>query len=292
MLDILQDHLSITTPPEMQALYERACDMFDEYDLEDYQYGYQDLLISSDGAVDGVSVADNDAIWRLTMQYLKQITTEHQITLLEDATMEHYIQVLEFIKQIEKSELVQDCLDALTCEEFDNADMFCRCMSIVSDIPEEESMTWMDVVPDCVIEKMREYFFRRTELEVATESLDPETRAVYREFDKYARVIEGQEMRSYQYLFTEEGVVGMPFEHHFRMNEEYLLNLPLQAMIYECIGYALVSEGGLENPTQVILDTLGDKIGNLERLSTIQYEISKTLIEYRNEVASGVGIVS
>lgn len=292
MLAILQDHLSQTVPPEMMALYERANDLFDKYDLEDYQLGYEDLLVSADGAGDGVSVADNDAIWRLTMQYLRQITDEHQITLAEDATMLHYIQVLEFVRQIEHTEFIQECLDTLSCDEFDNLDAFARCLLLVSDIPEEDSMLFLEQIPDCVIQTMRDYFSRRVELEVQTETLDPATRDVYRELDKYARVIKGQEMRSYKYLFEEEGAIGLPFEHHYRANEQYLLSLPVQAMVYECIGFALLSEGGLSQPQQVIMDCVGKANADLEQLAKIQYEISKTLIEYRNEVASGIGLVT
>lgn len=292
MLAILQDHLSLTVPGELMALYERANDLFDKYDLEDYQLGYEDLLVSADGAVDGVSMADNDAIWRLTMQYLRQITDEHQIYLLDDATMLHYIQVLEFVRQIEYTEQIQQCLDTITCGEFDNLDAFMRCMLLVSDIPEEESMLWLSEIPDCVIGKMKEYFERRVELEGEIEQLDETVRDVYREMDKYARVIKGQEMRCFKYLFEIEGVPGLPFEYHYKENEEYLLSLTLQAMIYECIGFAILSEGGLSNPQKVIMDCLGKTITDLERITAIQMEISKTLIEYRNEVSSGIGLVA
>lgn len=291
MLAILQDHLSQTVPPELYALYERAHDLFDKYDLEDYQLGFEDLLVSADGAVDLASVADNDAIWRLTMQYLKQIMLEHQITLVDDAQLLQYIQVLEFIKQIEYTDQIQECLDALSCDDFDNIDKFLRLLLIVSDIEEESSMTWVGEIPDCVINTMHAYFFRRVELEVATERLDPSTRSIYREMDKYARVIQGQEMRSYKYLFEEDGALNLPFEIHWRENEAYLLQLPTEAMIYECIGYALLSEGGIDNPQKVIMDSVGKVITDLERLTAIQYQISKTLIEYRNEVASGIGVV-
>lgn len=291
MLPILQDHLSLTQPPEMMALYERATILFDKYDLEDYQLGYEDLLVSADGAVDGQSTASSEAIHRLTMTYLKQITTEHQITLSSEATMLHYIQVLEFIREIELTELVQECLDALSCDDLDNLDKFGRCMYIVSTIMEEDSMLFLDNIPDCVISTMRAYFARRVELEVQTEQLDPSTRDVYREMDKYARVIKGQDMRSYKFLFEEEGAVGLPFEHHYRMNETYLLGLPLEAMVYEAVGFALISEGGLTNPQQVIMDCLGKTVSDLERITRIQYAISKTLIDYRNEVASGIGLV-
>ena len=291
MLPILQDHLSLAVPPELMALYERVHDLFDKYDLEDYELGFEDLMVSADGAGDGISMASNEAIHKLTMTYLKQITTEHQITLSEDATMLHYIQVLEFVRQIEFTELVQECLDTLECDDLDNLDKFGRCMLLVSSIAEEDSMMFMASIPDCVIATMRSYFARRVELEVGTDQLDPAMRDVYREMDKYARVIKGQEMLSYKYLFEDEGAIGLPFEHHYKQNEKYLLSLPTQAMIYECIGFALISENGLVNPQQVIMDCVGKSLTDLEQITKLQYEISKTLIEYRNEVASGIGLV-
>jgi hypothetical protein len=291
MLPILQDHLTQTQPPAMLDLYERAVELFEKFDLDNYNDGYVDLMLSSDGAVDGVSTFSFDSLHNLTMTYLKQIATEHQITLSSEATMMHYVLVLEFIKNIEYTELVQECYDALSCEDFDNLDKFARCLDIVSDICEEDSMMFLDQVPDCVIQTMRDYFARRVELEVTTDRLDPSIRAVYKEMDKYARVIKGQEMVSYKYLFDVEGAIGLPFEHHFRQNEAYLLNLPLQAMIYECVGFALISEDGLKDPQRIIMECVGKSISDLDRLTKIQYEISKTLIEYRNEVASGIGLV-
>lgn len=292
MLTILQDHLSLTHPPEMVNLYERAHDLFEKFDLEDYQLGFEDLLVSTDGTGDGFSTVSGEAIFNLTMTYLKQITTEHQITLSGEATMLHYILVLEFIRQIERTELVQECVDALTSEEYDNIDKFAQCMLVVSDVLEEDSMMFLENIPDCVIKTMAGYFKHRVELEVETDSLDPEARDVYREMDKYARVIKGQNMLSYKYLFEAEGAIGLPFEHHYKQNEAYLIQLPTQAMVYECIGFALVSEGGRDNPQKVIMDSVGKAITDLDQLTRIQYEISRTLIEYRNEVASGVGLVA
>lgn len=291
MLPILEDHLSLAVPAEMLSLYYRANELFDKYDLEDYQLGYEDLLVSADGAADSANTASNDAIYALTMTYLKQITTEHQITLNAEATMLQYIQVLEFIKQIEFTELIQECLDTLECEDMDNLDKFGRCMLLVSSIEEEDSMLFLEEIPDCVISTMREYFARRVELETETDQLDPAIREVYREMDKYARVIKGQAMRSYRYLFEDEGAIGLPFEHHYKQNEAYLHALPMDAMVYECIGFALISENGLANPQQTIMDCVGTSLTDLERITRFQYEISKTLIEYRNEVASGVGLV-
>ncbi len=291
MLAILQDHLSLTETPEMINLYERAIDLFEKYDLEDYEMGYDDILMSADGAVDGISISGNDALHGLTVRYADLILTEHQIVLSNEATLLHRILVLEFIRQIEYTELVSECFETLSSEDWDNLDKFGKCMEIVSGVVEEDSMLFLEQVPDCVIKTMQEYFGRRVELEVATETLDQSVKDVFREMDKYVRIIKGQEMRSAKYLFDEEGCVGLPFEHHFNQNKDYLLKLPLQAMIYECIGFALLSEDGLANPEKIILASVGAYIGDLDRLTVIQYEISKILIDYRNEVSSGVGLV-
>lgn len=291
MLAILQDNLALTETPEMITLYERAIALFDQYNLEDYQIGYEDILLSADGAVDGVSISSNAALHSLTVRYADQLLTEHQILLSDEASLLHRILVLEFIKQVERTELVAECFEILSNEDIDNLDKFGKCMDVVSSIPEEDSMLFLEQIPDCVIGTMRNYFARRVELEVETETLDQSVRNVYRELDKYIRIIKGQEMRCAKYLFEDEGCIGLPFDHHFKQNQEYLLKLPLQAMLYECIGFALVSEDGLANPEKVILESVGAYIGDLDRLTVIQYEISKILIDYRNEVSSGVGIV-
>jgi hypothetical protein len=154
MLTILQDHLSLTVPPAQYELYERANDLFDKFDLEDYQLGYESVLVSADGAIDGESTASNTAIYNLTMQYLRQITDEHQITLNSEASMLNYIQVLEFIRQIEFTELIEECAEALGCGDFDNLDKFIRCMLVVSDVAEEDAMLFLEEIPDCIISAM------------------------------------------------------------------------------------------------------------------------------------------
>lgn len=291
MQAILEDHLSLTVPPAMFDLYSRIIDLFEAYDVEDYQLSYDDILCSADGAVDGVSVADNDAIYRQTMDFAKQILREHQITLSDDATMLQYYTVLDFIKQIERTELVEECYAILLDDNTDNLDKFGKCLFEVSGVIEEDSMLFLSDIPDCVIEKMKYYFSRRVELEVSTETLDASVKDVYREMDKFIRIVQGQEMRSAKYLFDEDGCIGMPFEQHFKQNQDYLLELLLEAMLYECIGFALISENGLENPEKTIIAVLGEYISDLDRLTVIQYELSKILINYRNEISSGVGII-
>lgn len=291
MLPIVEDQLRTTETHEMFLMYSRMFDMFDAFDVEDYQLAYEDLMISADGAFDGVSVFDNHALYNLTMLFAKQILLEHQIGLSDSATMNHYIQVLEFIKDIEKTELLELCHDALVDETTDNIDKFANCLEIVSSIPVSSSMEFLGSIPDCVISTVADYFQRRIDLEVAKDAIDSSVKDVYKELDKFARLIEGQSMRCYQYLMVEDGCVGLPFTHHFKLNEEYLLALPLQAMLYELVGFALISENGLSNPEQTIISSLGEYIEDLDRLTVIQYELSKVLIEYRNEIGSGIGFI-
>lgn len=292
MLEILDIHLAETETPEMHSLYRRIMEMFDQYDVEDYNVAYEDLMISADGAFDGVSVFDNQALHRLTIQFAEQILREHHIQVLDTVTtLLPYILILEFIKAIERTEYVNECHDILAAPELDALDKFAECMALVTNVPFETSMEFLGVVEDCVIATLLNYFTQRVSLLDVTDTLDETTKAVYREVDKYARLCQGQEMRSYKYLFEDDGCIGLPFSHHFIANQDYLLGLPLEAMLYECIGFALVSENGLTNPEQEIIAVLGQYINDIDRLTVIQYTLSKILIQYRNEISSGVGII-
>ena len=100
MHPILEDHLEQTEPPAMIDLYRRAHALFDEYGLEEAHMEFEDLMVSAEGSADGRSTTDGMAIYYLTQTLLKQILDQHQIRLSEEAKLEHYVIVLEFIKGI------------------------------------------------------------------------------------------------------------------------------------------------------------------------------------------------
>lgn len=288
MHPILEDHLEQTEPPAMIDLYRRAHALFDEYGLEEAHMEFEDLMVSAEGSADGRSTTDGMAIYYLTQTLLKQILDQHQIRLSEEAKLEHYVVVLEFIKKLDSTELLQDMLDALRCEDFDNVDKFARCLLLVCDVPEEESMTYLEFVADCTVKVTTDFVAKRLMFEEAVEPLDPNIKRVYVEFDKFTRAVGGAEMKSHKYLFEEDGAVCLPFATYFKMNTAYLMGLQPEDMILECIGFSIISSDGFDNPAKIIMDTLQEYVGELDVLTKIQMKLQQTLLQYRNEMTSGV----
>lgn len=291
MHPILEDHINQTEPPVMVELYQRAHALFDKFGLEEAHQEFEDLMVSAEGSADGRSTTDSMAIHGLTLSILKQILDMHQIVLQEEATLQDYVVVLEFIKKLDETELLQDVLEGLRCEDFDSIDKFARCMLVVSDVPEEESLLYLDRVPDCVIKVMTDFITKRLMFEAAIEPLDESVQVVFREFDKFTRAVGGAEMRSHKYLFEENGITGLPFSSYFKGNASYLMGLAPEDMVLECIGFSILSDDAFNNPSKVIMETIGEYVGDLNVLTKLQMLLLQTLLQYRNEMTSGVSKV-
>lgn len=288
MHPIIEDHLSLTEPPEMFSLYSRAFYLFDAFGLEGLHSQYEDLMVSADGAGDGISQASNQSIYSLTIEILDQMLTQHQIAVNESATFANRIEVLEFIKQLDVTEFIAECREALRHDEFDNTDKFIRCMSIVQGMEEEDIALFIEPIEDCVIRVLKDFIERRCEFEIAVEPLDEDVKRVYKSLDRFSRAVKGSEMLCHKYVFDEEGVVGLPFAHYFKMNQEYLMGLRPEDMVLELIGWCIVSCDGFNDPTKTAMSEVSKYITDLNTTTRIHMLFEQTLIQYRNEIVSGV----
>lgn len=292
MHPVYEDHIALTEPPEMQDLLHRAHDLFDQYGLEAAHQAFDDLLSSADGVAGTDNTASNNAGHALTLEFINQLLQLHHIRLNEDATLANRVEVLEFIKVLDTTEILEPLMWALKCDEFDNCDKFARCMLEACDIAEEDSLLYLEEVPDAVINTMLTFIEKRIEFEVVIEPMDEGAKTVFREFDKFSRACGGAEMRSHKYLFEEDGVPCMDFDFYFKANREYLLGLSVDDMVLECIGFAIMSDDGFNNPTAVIMQSLQEYVGDLNKLTGIHMKLQLTLNQYRNEISSGVTMVS
>lgn len=282
MLTALEDYLKLQVPAELFADFERAHNLFDEYDWEHAQTAFEDLLLTTH-ADPGVS-----EVHSLTISICQSILNEHQITLTSEATLDNYCKVLEYIKQIEKTEFITESVNMLSTEEISTSELLADHMSLVMG---EDSLVYLEFikyVSPTVISSLKGYFKKREEFEVAIESVPEDVREVYVEMDSFSRIVSGNTMRSYQYLMSEEGIVGMPMEFYWTLNKEYLLTLQSDDFIYELIGFGIMSEGGLDDVINVVMNLITSKFENIDHIEKLRNILTTTLVEYRNEIATGV----
>lgn len=286
MLPILEDHLMLTETPAMQALYKEVTELFSQYDWEHTQNAYEDLLVSSPGLESGD--ADNLTLYNLTIGFTTQILREHGLELAEHCHLRDHVKFLKFIKAVETTEMVQECLVCIANEDMDNEEKFAQIVEYVTGDQIEDTIEMIPTVPYSVMRTLKEYFERRAQFMQQAETFDPAYVRVCNEMDLFARTIAGTEMQSYKHLFNDNGVIGMPFDFYWTRYKGYLLTLALQDLVYELIGFSLLSENGMDNPQKTIMQVIDQSFGNLETVTEIQNILTKSLIEYRNKVSSGV----
>lgn len=286
MLALFEDHIALTETPEMQNLYRRVYDLFSLYDWDHVNEALEDMLVSD--ATVGTGVADNVAIYNYTLEMCQVLLREHGLQLAEDAHLRDYADYMEFIKEIENTSLLNECMQCLENEDMDNEEKFAQIVEFVIGRNIEATIEMVHNVPNSVLISLKQYFEGRLLFEKQTEDIDPKYERICKEMDLFARTINGQEMASYKHLFKDNGIIGMEFSFYWTRYQEYLLTLAPQDLVYECIGFALLSEDGMNNPQKLIMDRVNAAFGNLETVTEIQNTLVKTLIEYRNKVSSGV----
>ncbi len=279
MFDILNEYLKLAQAPEMIDLYDRAFALFDEYDLQDYELGYSDALMTQ----------SYEDIFPLTMSNLQVIAREHQLPIKPDAPMIAYIQALEFVKQIEKTELLQQVSDICTNEDMDAQEKWFALLDVVINVPAEETMEYVsETVPEILIARIYEYASRREAQERQISQLPEGYAQMCREMALYSRQIGGNEMVSYKHLMEDNGIVGMPFEYYWSANRDYLMALPALAMVYECIGFVLFCEEGTADVQGTILKSISRSITNIDVMVKIQNLLVETLMQYKKAISSGM----
>lgn len=285
MLAILEDHLKQTVPVEQFMLFHRAHELFDKYDWSHAQDAFEDLMVSSDGLHGTASIT---AIHDLTLELLLAITTEHQISLNADAKIEQYCQVLEFVKQVEFTEFITESVNLLSTDDLNNTEKFCELMAMVSGGNVFDYLLYVEEIPDAVISMLKQYFAKREANEIAFDGLPEENREVYVQMESFSRVVAGNDMVSYQFLIANDGAIGMPLEFYWKLHEEYLKSLPDEDLIYELIGFGMMSSGGLDDVMAVVNTLLSNQFSNIDHLIKLQNLLTTTLVEYRNEISTGV----
>lgn len=270
----------------MQDLYREVTELFTQFDWEHTQNAYEDLLLSSPG--ESGDAVDSPTLYNLTLGFTDQLLREHGIVMSDESHLRDHCAILSFIKKIETTEMVQECLLIINNEIIDNEEKFAQCVEYVIDRPLESTIEMIPTVPDSVIRTLKEYLQGRSRFMQTTEAIDPKYARMCNEMDLFARTIGGTSMVSYKHLFENNGVVGMEFKFYWNNYKQYLLSLSEQDLVYECIGFAIMSVEGMENPQKIILEAVNATYGNLETITNIQNALTRTLIEYRNKVTSGV----
>ena len=148
MLDSLRLYLETSTSPEFMNAITKAFELFEEYGLEDYEVGYEDILMTANN--EGESEAAIK-IGALTEEIQDSILGRMQIKVADEVTISEANTILEGIKGIEKTEFNQEILDICNDDQAPE-EQLAEILQVVTGIDSERLVILFHEVSKAVIQ--------------------------------------------------------------------------------------------------------------------------------------------
>lgn len=273
MLDILQDHLVLTTTPELLAVLKDAHALFERVDLQDYEGSFEELLMVSESEI-ASDVDTVTAIHTLTRELLARIINEHGVYVTDEITTEHLVQVLTGLLDIQNygdaDQLVRTCTMEGTPEE-----TFAELMPLVTNLESDELLMHLAQVDLSVIVRIRE--MAETQQSYAIPE-DQDTETYIAKLRKFIEAIGGERIGTTQ--LVQQGLkVGMSFETYVAIGGADFETFPDDKIAKELMAMAIISRDGSGNPRGAIKPYLETLVHDMARITRIDVAIGDLMLK-------------
>lgn len=285
MLELLKVHLDECFAVEEATLIEQAIEEMAKMNVDSDAF-YSNLFMEwEQGLVENI----NSEIRAAVVTDAANVLTAHGITLVEDAKLSDIVVFLRFFASVEDFEMQDMLYGIVTNDEYDDVEKLCTAIEEVTGEDCTNLMAVIDHVGNAVITNMASYCQQRM-LEAPIDiSEETESRELGEMLKHYALHIQGQDMACYKHVFEANASVGLPIELYWKTYHNYLSTIPREAMLYELVGFAMISDQSDKNPADVIAPILtmhfGDDIDQIAMAKTV---INQIVIDLRNTLGSGV----
>ena len=285
MLELMQSHLDTCFSPEEGSLIEEAIRLLAEMNVDTDDF-YSNLFMEwEQGHIENINTAIRSAVLMDCMN----VVAAHGFSLVETAKLSDYLQFMRFFVQVENYENQEQLLMIAESEEMDSVEKLATALEEVLLADVANTMALLEDVPEIVLKNMANYARDRINETPADMSEALESRAAAEALQLFATKIQGKDMKCYKHVFEAEAAVGLPLALYWKTYYSYLVSIPVQAMVYELIGFTLISEEATQNPSDAIGAILTEYYGSdIDKIAYAKTLINQTLIEFRNEASSGV----
>lgn len=274
MLDILRDHLSQAATPELLAVIEAAHDVFERIGLEDYEQGFEELLMTGEDEV----ASDVDpvmAISALTDEILRKILREHGVMASEEANTVFLTTLVTAILDLQDWEDL-DTIERICTLDGPPEEIFGELVALVSQENVDEVMTMLVTVDQFLITRMKELTVRPDPVSDYAERTE-QARGYILKLQALFRLVGTNKLKTAR-LLTEGFTVGLPFMVYADVLGREFETLTVDKAAAELLAMALISSDGSENPRSVITQNIEHLISNIDQVTRVDVAIGDLLL--------------
>lgn len=286
MIDILENHLKQNVPTPLYDLYMAVFEITEQLGSDADEYFSNLFMMYGSGLVDDI----NQDIHNAVMNEVYDVLSAHGIGVSLDADLSKIEPILRFLVMIEDTEFTDEVMAIVENDLMDHGEKVAQCIEQVVGVPVEETLPILIDVPETVILSIKRYMEQRISTQPKEDDYSAPVQADYiKQLAQYVKIVQGSEMRCYQHAQIDGVELGLPIQYYWSLYREYLTSIPMEAMIYELIGFCLISDSHEKNPTETIGPIIESYYGSdIDKLTQANILITNTLINLRNSAKSGM----
>lgn len=282
MLEILEDFLKVSATPEFYNAVEKATDLFEEFELTEWDTAYTDLLMTLDN--EDIS-EDMDKIGMLTLELQNNILRNFQISLNEDATISKTNMVLESLRMIERAENPKELLCIISDNE-DPKDAFCDILAVLWGDCSDNYQPLVSQVSHELMARMKTVLKQESSFQEPTPLPVEEDRQYAKRIKSFMHACECDGLLVANHI-RNGARFGLPFTHYFGLFSNYLNPTRHAEMAREVLAMALCSSEW-EKPRETVAEALNKQYTSAEVVTRVMMALDSWLVTWHNYENSGV----
>lgn len=276
MLDILSQHLAQTSTPEFFASIASAFQTFERVGLENYENGFEELLMTDDlDVVQGASTTE--AVLELTCELLRRVLGDHGVVATPEATC------------TQLNDLVNALLDLQTYSDFETItatasldgepnEVFAELVALVTPHQPQEVMVWLQDVSYFLLKRIRELAKRDPSPAEAAEQA--ERVAMHRGLLEKAVACAALSNQLDVTNAVRQGLsLGLPFFVYIQRFGYQLQFYSADRAGQELLAMAYASRDGWANPSGMVHEHVERYVSNMDTLTAIDVDVTNRLLK-------------
>jgi hypothetical protein len=283
MLDALQEYLKTSTPLEYQIQVEEAHTHFERFGLQDHEVAFMDLLMT----VDNEDRANfQDELTGLVTELQRHVLKQLEIELVEDLSIAQINQVLNFVSDIEDTELVDDVCNIIDSQT-DTSDKLCQLMGLLNSQEPEHYYDLILSVSETLLIKIKETVQKNTD-EDDVVPIDIETnRKLLTQLNVFMSAMDRKPPIVYNLMI--DGInPGLKFEEYYTKISPYLTSTDPQKSAYEIISATKVCKDIEGNVRDTVTEHLNKTFNSIDIVTPVLVAYDQMLLDFNHRVTSGI----
>lgn len=271
MIDILNDYLNGAASAEIKELIEDAHNTFDRIGLPNYEDGFVEILMLED-TVDIQDTLFN--IINLTKTLQKQILKEHEIELVDEASITIYTLFINGLLDIQEYADKATMYKAISIDG-NSKELLAEALSLVTHKNADELLSEIESVGDSLIGLIKDNLEEPDDINNSNDYLLKQDYITnFRVFCIYINRDDLDIIR----LISDGLDVGFPFTVYANMISDTLESKNIDIVAAELVGIAIISSDGHENPISIIKSHIEQYISDIDRITRILISVNELLL--------------